>query len=156
VLTFKARSYQSGGELTAIETVAAPGEGPPLHLHSEDEFVYILEGSFRVKVGDKLIEAGPGSFLIPGGTPHTWQNVGDARARFFAGVMPAAISSPATPGCPPKSGAPRHSRAWRRRRRRSRSSDRRSRSPDPADPAASGTTSRASDPGRRMRSTSAR
>lgn len=94
VLTFKATSDQSGGELTAIDTVAAPGEGPPLHVHSdEDEFIYILEGTFRVKLGDELTEAAPGSFVfIPRGTPHTWQNVGDAPARFFAGVMPAAIA----------------------------------------------------------------
>jgi quercetin dioxygenase-like cupin family protein len=94
VLTFKATSDQSGGGLTALDTVAAPGEGPPLHVHSnEDEFIYILEGTFRVKLGNELIEAAPGSFVfIPRGTAHTWQNVSDAPARFFAGVMPAAIA----------------------------------------------------------------
>ena len=91
VLTVKAPSDQSGGGLTAIDTVAAPGEGPPLHVHAdEDEFIYILDGSFRVRLGDELIEGAPGAFVfIPRGTPHTWQNVGDTPARFFAGVMPA-------------------------------------------------------------------
>src|SRR5258708_127470 len=65
VLTFKATSDQSGGGLTAIDTVAAPGEGPPLHVHrDEDEFIYILEGSFKVKLGNELIEAAPGSFVF--------------------------------------------------------------------------------------------
>jgi quercetin dioxygenase-like cupin family protein len=93
LLTFKTTSDRSNGELTAIEAVPDPGEGPPLHVpRDEDEFIYILEGRFRVKLGDELIEAAPGSFVfIPRGTPHTWQNVGDARARFFAGVMPAAV-----------------------------------------------------------------
>ena len=94
VLTFKATSDQSGGGLTAIDTVAAPGEGPPLHVHrDEDEFIYILEGTFKVKLADELVEAAPGSFVfIPRGTPHTWQNISHAPARFFAGVMPAAIA----------------------------------------------------------------
>ena len=92
VLTFKATSEQTAGALTALDTVAAPGEGPPLHLHrAEDEFIYVLAGSFAVKVGEELIEAGAGAFvLIPRGTPHTWQNVGEGEGRFFAGVMPAA------------------------------------------------------------------
>jgi hypothetical protein len=43
--------------------------------------------------GDELIQAPPGSFVfIPKGTPHTWQNVGDAPARFFVAVMPAATA----------------------------------------------------------------
>ena len=95
VLTFKITSEQSGGRLTALDTVAMPGEGPPLHVHpdNEDEFIYVLEGEFRIKLGDELIEATPGAFVfIPGGTPHTWQNVGDKPARFFAGVLPASIA----------------------------------------------------------------
>ena len=63
-------------------------------MHSdEDEFIYILEGDIRVKLENELIEAAPGSFVfIPRGTAHTWQNVSDAPARFFAGVIPAAIA----------------------------------------------------------------
>ncbi len=92
VTTFKATSDQSGGGLTVIEGVSAPGEGPPLHLHREqDEFIYTLDGTFRVRLGDDLIEAPPGSFVfIPRNTPHTWQNVGDGRARFVATLIPAS------------------------------------------------------------------
>ena len=92
VTTFKAVSDQSGGGLTVIEGVSAPGEGPPLHLHREqDEFIYTLDGTFRVRLGDDLIEALPGSFVfIPRNTPHTWQNAGDGRARFLATLVPAS------------------------------------------------------------------
>jgi quercetin dioxygenase-like cupin family protein len=92
ILTFKLMADRTSGALTAIETTAAPGEGPPLHLHQgEDELIYILEGEFRIKLGGEMIEAPTGSCVfIPRGTPHTWQNVGDAHARFFATVMPAA------------------------------------------------------------------
>lgn len=94
VLTFKVTSDQSGGELTAAETVAAPAEGPPLHMHSNEvEFIYILEGTFRIRLGDELLDAAPGSFVfIPRGTPHTWRNIGAAAGRFFFGVIPAATA----------------------------------------------------------------
>jgi quercetin dioxygenase-like cupin family protein len=92
-LTFKTMASASGGALTAIETVAAPGEGPPLHVHPDhDETIYILDGRFRVKLAGDLVDAPRGAFVfIPRGTPHTWQNVTDAPARFLATVMPADI-----------------------------------------------------------------
>src|SRR3954454_21635401 len=91
VLTFKALSESTGGVLTALDTVAAAGEGPPLHVHHEsDETIHRLQGQFRIKVGDRMIDAPTGSFVfIPRGTPHTCQNVGAAPARFIAAVMPA-------------------------------------------------------------------
>ena len=93
VLTFKIMSDASGGALTAIETIAAPQDGPPLHVHDQDELIYTLDGTFRVKLGDTIREAAPGSFVfIPRGTPHTWQNVGAKPGRFFAAVMPAATA----------------------------------------------------------------
>jgi quercetin dioxygenase-like cupin family protein len=93
-LTFKATAAETGGALTAVETVAAAGEGPPLHVHRlEDEVIYTLEGHLRVKLGDELIAAPPDSFVfIPRGTPHTWQNVGDSRARFVVTLNPAATA----------------------------------------------------------------
>jgi quercetin dioxygenase-like cupin family protein len=92
VTTFKAMADACGGALTALEGVAAPGEGPPLHVHrSQDELIYTLEGRFRVRLGDELLDLPAGSFIfIPRGTPHTWQNSGDMPARFFAALMPAA------------------------------------------------------------------
>ena len=93
VTTFKAVSAQSGGGLTVIEGVSAPGEGPPLHVHrDQDEFIYTLDGTFRVRLGDDVIEVLPRSFVfIPRGTPHTWQNIGDGFSRFVAALVPASV-----------------------------------------------------------------
>src|SRR4051794_40777926 len=93
VTTFKSMADASGGALTALEGVAAPGEGPPLHLHrGQDELIYTLDGQFRVRLGDQVLDAPGGSFFfIPRGTPHTWQNVGEARGRFLAALMPASV-----------------------------------------------------------------
>jgi len=93
VTTFKAVSAQSGGGLTVIEGVSAPGEGPPLHVHrDQDEFIYTLDGTFRVRLGDDVIEVLPRSFVfIPRHTPHTWQNIGEGLSRFVAALVPASV-----------------------------------------------------------------
>jgi quercetin dioxygenase-like cupin family protein len=92
VTTFKAMGDACGGALTAVEGSATPGEGPPLHLHrSQDELIYTLEGTYRIKLGDQLFDAPADSFVfIPRGTAHTWQNIGSTLARFFAAFTPAA------------------------------------------------------------------
>jgi quercetin dioxygenase-like cupin family protein len=72
-ITFIVRGEQSNGALAALEAVAPPREGPPLHFHGrEDETVYILEGDSRWKLGDELSTRGPGSFVfIPRRLAHT-------------------------------------------------------------------------------------
>ena len=93
LFTFKITSDESDGALTAIETFVARQEGPPLHVHEEDEVIFTLEGSMRIKLGDALHLTPAGSFVfIPRGTPHTWQNVGPGPLRFFATVMPATAA----------------------------------------------------------------
>jgi quercetin dioxygenase-like cupin family protein len=90
--TFTALAEATGGALTAIRGEAAPGEGPPLHVHpDQDELIYTLEGRYRVRLGDSRFDAPPGTFIfIPRGTEHTWQNTGATPARFFAAFTPAA------------------------------------------------------------------
>jgi quercetin dioxygenase-like cupin family protein len=91
-LTFKLRGARTGGSMTVFESVAAAGEGPPLHTHAEqDELLYFLDGKFRVKCGGQVREAPVGSTLfIPRGAPHTWQNVGKSASRFLVVFAPAA------------------------------------------------------------------
>jgi quercetin dioxygenase-like cupin family protein len=91
-LAFKARAEQTDGALTTMESSIPPGQGPPLHVHlDEDELIYVLEGRLLFRLEDDLREAPAGSFVfIPRGLPHTWQNVGETVARFFFGFTPAA------------------------------------------------------------------
>jgi quercetin dioxygenase-like cupin family protein len=91
-LTYKARGEQTGNSLTAWESVAEPGEGPPVHVHvRENEFMYVLDGLLRFLLADDMSEAPAGSFVfIPRGVPHTWQNVGKEPARILFGFSPAA------------------------------------------------------------------
>lgn len=92
-VAFKVRGEQSGGSLTAFETVVAPGEGPPLHTHAnEDESLYVIEGEVLFKLGDELQAAPVGGFaFIPRGTPHTFQNVGDEPARMLIHFTPSGM-----------------------------------------------------------------
>jgi quercetin dioxygenase-like cupin family protein len=91
-VTFKARAEQTCGTLTAMESVAAPGEGPPLHVHlCEDELVYVVEGRLLIRLDNALHEAPAGSFVfIPRGVAHTWQSAGDGPTRFLFAFTPAA------------------------------------------------------------------
>ena len=92
-VVFKARGEQTGGTLTAFENAVAPGDGPPLHTHAnEDESMYVLDGEVRFKLGDEIHAAPAGSFVfIPRGTPHTWQNVGDGPARMLIHFTPSGM-----------------------------------------------------------------
>ena len=82
-LTFKARAEQTGGTLTVFENTIAPLDGPPLHVHAnEDEAFYVLEGHLRYLLDGELHDAPAGSFIfIPRTTPHCFQNIGDRPAR---------------------------------------------------------------------------
>ncbi|HEV7918223.1 MAG TPA: cupin domain-containing protein [Solirubrobacterales bacterium] len=94
-LTFKARGDQTNGALTVVENVVAPNDGPPLHTHAnEDEFWYILEGTFRFKLGGEIHDAPQGSFVfVPRGTPHNFQNIGHQPARILAMFTPAGMEN---------------------------------------------------------------
>lgn len=90
-MTFKLSAEESGGRFTVVESVAGPGEGPPLHIHPEDELIYVLEESLRVRLDETLLDAAAGSFVfIPRGRIHTWLNAGDLPVKFLALLMPAS------------------------------------------------------------------
>jgi quercetin dioxygenase-like cupin family protein len=87
------RGSDTGGSVTALETTAAPGEGPPLHCHAnEGELLYVIDGTFRFRLEDEVSEASAGGIVfIPRGVRHTWQNVADAPARMLAVFTPSGM-----------------------------------------------------------------
>ena len=92
-LVFKVRGEQTDGSLTAFENLVASDDGPPLHTHAnEDETIYVLEGEVRFKLGEEIQTGPAGSYVfIPRGTPHCWQNVGDAPARMLFHFTPSGM-----------------------------------------------------------------
>lgn len=87
------RGSQTGGSVTALENVVAPGEGPPLHTHDEqDEIWFVVEGDLRFRLDDEVVAAPAGSWaFVPRGTAHCFQNVGDGPARILVLFTPAGM-----------------------------------------------------------------
>jgi quercetin dioxygenase-like cupin family protein len=60
------------GSVTAVERTGRRGEMTPLHVHGEDEVVYVLEGSLTLFVNDESVHLAAGdAFMAPRGIPHT-------------------------------------------------------------------------------------
>src|SRR5262249_2282478 len=71
-------------DIGVVEVDIAPGEEPPLHVHSrEDEWFYVLDGEATFHIGDDTYAAPTGPFVsLPREIPHPFPVEGD-RARFL-------------------------------------------------------------------------
>jgi quercetin dioxygenase-like cupin family protein len=79
----------SGGGLSIIETVNAPGFGPPLHRHRETEIFHVLRGRYLFEVDGKRFYAETGDVVTaPGGVAHAFVNVGSEPASQFIIIEP--------------------------------------------------------------------
>jgi len=74
-----------------FETLDPPGTFVPLHIHPrQDEFIYVLEGTFDLQLGDQKLQARPGDLVrMPMGIPHAYYNNSDAPTRAVFWVSPA-------------------------------------------------------------------
>jgi quercetin dioxygenase-like cupin family protein len=80
----------SGGALTVLETINAPGFGPPLHRHHETEVFRVLEGKYLYEVNGKRFYAAAGDLVsVPGGATHTFTNVSEGPSRQLVLMLPA-------------------------------------------------------------------
>lgn len=72
----KVSGADTGGGLCVYDTVRSEPGGPPLHIHfDQDEWFFVIEGKFDVRVGDVIHHLGPGdSVLGPRGIPHAFRN----------------------------------------------------------------------------------
>ena len=82
----KATAETTGGAFSMSEATFPAGiNGPPPHAHryTTDTF-YVLEGTLRVTVGGREIDAPAGSYvLVPPGVVHTFANASESRVRFL-------------------------------------------------------------------------
>ncbi len=87
------RSEDTGGAYSSYEVIAEPGRGTKPHIHSrEDEAIYVIEGQFSVRCGEKEYTFGPGdSISMPKGLPHMFTNIGQTTGRLFSIATPAGI-----------------------------------------------------------------
>ena len=92
-MTLKATGQSTGGQLVMLENLTAPGGGPPPHIHTrEDEFFYVLDGTFEIRIGDDVHRAGPGGFAyVRRGTVHNFRNTADTPSRILIGFTPSGM-----------------------------------------------------------------
>jgi mannose-6-phosphate isomerase-like protein (cupin superfamily) len=86
----KVQAKQAAGEFMKVGIVTKPeGEGPPLHMHpNEEQWTLILEGKLHYVLGDEEKIVGPGDLIhIPRFTNHRSRSVGGP-ATFFTVKSP--------------------------------------------------------------------
>lgn len=84
-LTQFVTAAESGGRLTAGLFVAPPENGPPVHIHrNEDELLIVIEGRFSFLTEGRWSEAGPGTTVfLPRGQAHAFRNVGGTIGKLY-------------------------------------------------------------------------
>lgn len=77
---WKATAETTNGRYDQAVTITLPQVAPPEHSHRQDELLYILEGVYRVKLGEHVFTASAGtSVRIPGGVSHAWRSLTTGR-----------------------------------------------------------------------------
>jgi mannose-6-phosphate isomerase-like protein (cupin superfamily) len=73
---WKATAETTNGRYDQAVTITLPQVGPLEHTHQQEELLYILEGTYRVKLGEHVFTASTGtSIRIPGGVSHAWRSL---------------------------------------------------------------------------------
>lgn len=72
--TYRALPAETGNAYLMVEVEGPKGLGAPLHFHDdEEEGFYVVSGTVRFVIGERIVDAGPGSFaLAPRGEKHAF------------------------------------------------------------------------------------
>lgn len=91
----KLDSEDTGGQYAVIMNTTPPGGGPPMHVHShEDEFFYVMEGTYEFLHGEESVTLSEGGVVhLPRGIPHTFKNVGDTPGRLLNTITPGGFEN---------------------------------------------------------------
>lgn len=90
---FKLRGEHTGGAFSLVEETLLDSEGPPLHVHeNEEETFYVLDGQGVFVVGETEQELRRGDLVVvPRGAPHTLAPRGADPLRMLVIVSPAGL-----------------------------------------------------------------
>ena len=83
----------TNGAYSLVEIVSDPGDATPLHIHqNEDEYLFVLEGTARFALGDKVFDAEAGTMVtLPKKIPHAWGNRSGSRLRIAGICYPGGV-----------------------------------------------------------------
>ena len=87
----KVSTSDTNGDLYIYESTREKKGGPPLHVHyDQDEWWYVLQGEFIIKVGDQLFNVKAGDSVFgPRKVPHAFAKVGEGEAKLLMCFQPA-------------------------------------------------------------------
>jgi quercetin dioxygenase-like cupin family protein len=83
------------GRFSVVEEISPPGSVVPPHFHHRtDEIIYVLEGAYQFRIGEKNITAKQGDLLvIPRGTTHSFGNSSGASSKMLAIITPSGFEN---------------------------------------------------------------
>jgi quercetin dioxygenase-like cupin family protein len=94
---FLASKEQGAHGVCLLVNMVDPGAAAPLHKHSVEETMLVLEGTVWVRMADEHYTVGPQhTVIIPAATPHAWGNLGPGVAKLlwaFGGPDPFSDST---------------------------------------------------------------
>jgi quercetin dioxygenase-like cupin family protein len=92
---YKIEHGDSGGSLAVLEIEIPAKTLVKPHTHTrEDEFTLVLEGTVGARVGDRVLEADQGSYLVkPRDTPHAMWNASESPARVVEMLSPGGLET---------------------------------------------------------------
>lgn len=86
----------SAGRFAVVHHPMAPHAlAAPLHRHhNEDEYSYVIRGTLGALLGDEVVVAGPGQWVLkPRGQWHTFWNAGDMPCEIIEVISPAGFEN---------------------------------------------------------------
>jgi quercetin dioxygenase-like cupin family protein len=88
---FKVSGNDTNEGLFALEQTFHAKGGPPRHLHPhQDEWFFVIEGTFRFEIGEDSRILQPGdSVLAPRNLPHVWAFAGGGTGKMLVSFTPA-------------------------------------------------------------------
>jgi mannose-6-phosphate isomerase-like protein (cupin superfamily) len=89
----KVEGAATAGGLSIVEHEIRPGVLVKPHVHTrEDEISVVLEGVITARIGDRILEAEAGSYVVkPRDVPHAMWNQGTVTSRVAEIVTPAGF-----------------------------------------------------------------
>jgi quercetin dioxygenase-like cupin family protein len=119
LISLSACRPRRGRAFSIIETINAPGKGPPRHKHTEAEIFRVLEGRYLYEMDGRRFYAESGDVVsIPSGAEHGFVNVTDKPARQYIPALDAAsffteLAGVMQNGVPDKAALNRFGAKWR-------------------------------------------
>lgn len=89
-LIFKVTGDDTNGAFDYFIVEVAPNGGPPLHVHhKQEETIHVLQGRFKVRIGDELFTLEKDGFAyLPSKVPHAFLNLTDQDAEIIVVYTP--------------------------------------------------------------------